>query len=292
MYYLIFIPLYLLSLLPVRVLYFFGDAIYGVLFYIIGYRKQVVLNNLKIAFPEKSDVERYKIAKGFYHNFIDTFMETIKFITWGEKEMKKRFEADLSNFEKAYQYNKPIHLIGMHNFNWEYVNLGLCTRLKYPFLGIYMPVGNKAFDRIIYNMRSKLGTILIPATDFKNNYLKYASTLHVLGTAADQSPGNPKSAYWTNFFGRPTAFVVGPEKGAKVNDAVILFAHFYKTKRGYYKIDTEFITAEPNSLPQGEITALYAKYIEKCLRQHPSNYLWSHRRWKHEWKDEYGKVIG
>ncbi|MFM9909283.1 MAG: lysophospholipid acyltransferase family protein [Chitinophagaceae bacterium] len=291
MYYLIYIPLYLFSLLPLQVLYVFSDAIYGLIYYIIGYRKKVVIENLLIAFPEKTEKERTKIMKDFYHNFVDTFIETIKFLSWSYDALDKRFTANLSGMEQAYASGKNINLIGMHNFNWEYANWGLVKKLKYPWLGIYMPVGNKSFDRIIRNMRSKPGTILLPATDFKNHYLKYATQLHVLGSAADQSPGNPGNAYWVNFFGRPTAFVTGVEKGARINNSAVVFGNFYKVKRGYYHIDTEYITDDPNGMPEGELTRLYVQYCEKCIRKIPANYLWSHRKWKHEYREEYGKVL-
>lgn len=291
MYYLVYIPLYLISLLPLRLLYLFGDAVYGFMYYISGYRKKVVMSNLAIAFPEKTPEERKRIAKAFYHNFVDTFIETLKFISWNLQAVEKRFTADLSGIEKAYASGKNINLVGLHSFNWEYANWWLSAHLKYPWLGIYMPVGNKAFDRIIRNMRAKYGTVLLPATDFKNHYLKYASTLHVLGSAADQSPGNPENAYWAMFFNRPTAFVTGVEKGARINNSAVVFGHFYKVKRGYYHIDTEFITDDPLSMPEGELTRLYVQYCEKCIRKIPDSYLWSHRKWKHAYKEEYGKIL-
>ena len=291
MYYVAYIPLYLLSLLPLPVLYLFGDAVYGLLYYVVGYRKKVVMGNLLIAFPEKSEKERKQIAKKFYHNFVDTFIETLKFLSWTQKDMDKRFVADLSGVEKAYKSGKSISLIGLHTFNWEYANWGVVNKLKYPWLGIYMPIGNKAFDRIIRDMRSKYGTILLPATDFKNHYRKYVNEQHVLGSAADQSPGNPGNAYWTLFFGRPTAFVTGMEKGARVHDYAVVFGNFYKVKRGYYRIDTRFITDDPSSMPIGELTKIYAQFCEECIRKNPANYLWSHRRWKHVYKEEYGDIL-
>lgn len=291
MYYLIFIPLYLISLLPLRLLYFFGDGVYALLYYIFGYRKEVVMSNLAIAFPEKSISERTRIAKDFYHNFVDTFIETLKFISWNYKSFSKRFEADLSGFDAAYATGKNIHLIGLHNFNWEYVNWGLAKKLKYAFVGIYMPVGSKPLDRIIRNMRGKHGTILIPATDFRNQYMRYKDIKHVLGIVADQSPGKPTNAYWLNFFGKATGFVTGPEKSAKLNDCSIVFAHFYKTKRGHYRIDTEFVSESIKDWKEGDLTKLYVSYVEKCIRKEPANYLWSHRRWKHPWKEEYGPLL-
>jgi len=291
MYYLIFIPLYLVSLLPFPVLYFLGDAVYGILYYIIGYRKEVVMGNLKIAFPEKSDAERKKIAKRFYHNFVDNFIETLKLFSLSKKAFEKRWESDLSGFEAAYKTGKSIHVISMHNFNWEFANWGIPKEFKYPFVVIYMPITNKAFDKIMKNMRSKFGSILIPATNFKRHSFQINKQLHGMANVGDQAPGNPAKAYWLNFFGRPTAFVTGPEKGARINDVAVVFCTYFKTRRGHYRLETEFITADPRSLPEGELTRKYAKYIEDRLRERPDNYLWSHRRWKHDYREEYGKLL-
>jgi KDO2-lipid IV(A) lauroyltransferase len=239
------------------------------------------MGNLNIAFPEKSVEEHEEIAKQFYHNLIDTFMETIKFVSWKYEDAARRFEFNDAGLEAAYKCGKPIHVIGMHNFNWEFVNWILSKRSKYPFLAIYMPIVQKDFNKIIYEMRSRYGTILLPATNFKRSMIPWVGKQHVMASAADQSPGNPKNAFWVDFFGRETAFVTGPEKGARVNDAAVVFAHFYSVRRGYYKMDTTLYTEHALELPEGKLTHDYAKYIETCLRERPSNYLWSHRRWKH-----------
>lgn len=291
MYYVVYGILRLISLLPLRVLYLFSDFCYVIMFYLVKYRRDVVMNNLSIAFPEKTEKEKLKIAKEFYHSLTDTFIETIKFLHWSLKDVEKRFHADLSGIEQAYSAGKPIHLLGMHNMNWEYVNWGLVKKVKLPFLGIYLPAINKTMDKIIYDVRSKYGTILIPATNFKNTYIKYVKQPHLLASAADQSPGHPLNAYWINFFGRPTAFIRGAERGAAGINAAIVFAHFYKTKRGHYRIDTRFITADAATMDDGQLTKAFAEYIEQAIRYQPSNYLWSHRRWKHEWKPEYGPVL-
>lgn len=291
MFYLIYIPLYLFSLLPFPVLYFFGDMIYGLLYYIVRYRREVVMANLLIAFPEKTEAERKKIAKKFYHNFIDTFIETLKFISISDKAFFKRVEFDTSGINEAYTSGKSIQMLFMHNFNWEYTNWAVARESKYPFLGIYMPIKNKHFDRIIYKMRSRFGTVLIPATTFKSKYLEYIKTVHITGSVADQSPGNPEKSWWFNFFGKPTAFVTGPEKGARLTDSSVVLIHFYPLeKRGYYGIRSKLLTNEPKSLPEKEITRQYIRYLEDCIREHPDNYLWSHRRWKHTYKPEYGEI--
>src|SRR5690349_6602606 len=149
MYYLIYIPLYLLSLLPFRVLYFLSDLVYGFIYYILKYRREVTMDNLRIAFPEKTEEERTKIAKQFYHNFVDNFIETLKFLSISTKEFEKRLVFETADLEKAYPSGKAIQCFGMHNFSWEFANWGMSRYGKYPVLVVYMPVRNKHLDKII-----------------------------------------------------------------------------------------------------------------------------------------------
>ena len=287
MYYLVYGFFYLLSLLPLRVLYFIGDGIYGLLYYVFKYRRDVVMKNLEIAFPQKSLQEKTVIAKEFYHGFVDTFIEVIKMVSMSAKESARRVTGDYSAFEAVYQSGKSIHLHAMHNFNWELVQWSVARNVKYPFLGAYMPVSNKAFNTFFYKLRSKFGTILLPTNDFKNHFLKYSNNKYIIGLAADQNPGNLKSVYWASFFNKPTAFMAGPEKGVRAHDAAVMFVNFYRVKRGHYHFTAELVTLEPLLLPEGELTRMFIRYVEKCIHDRPANYLWSHRRWKHAWKEEY-----
>lgn len=291
MYYLVYLPLYLFSLLPLRVLYVLSDLLWFLAYRVFGYRLSVVRANLQTAFPDKSEAAREAIAREFYRNFTDTIVETIKFFSWPYARFEKHFECDLSGLERAYACGKPIYLIAMHNFNWEFANWGLCKKMKYPFLGIYMPLANDALNKIMLNMRARHGTVMLPATRFKESYAPYRNKPHILATVADQSPGNPGNAFWLNFFGKPTPFVKGTEKGIRALDAAAVFTHFYKIRRGHYRIETEFISSDLNAYREGELTLKYVAYIEKCLRERPANYLWSHRRWKHAWKPEYGPLL-
>ena len=94
MYYLVYSLLYLLSLLPMWLLYGLSDSIAFLLYSVIRYRRGVVLSNLTIAFPEKTDAERLKIARRFYRNFTDNFIETIKLLSASEKFLQKRLIID------------------------------------------------------------------------------------------------------------------------------------------------------------------------------------------------------
>lgn len=283
---------YLLSLLPWRVLYFFGDGIYALVYYVIGYRRDVVMKNLSIAFPEKSEAEKIRIAKNFYHNFVDTFIETIKLLSVSRKELHKRVTSNVELLEELYPTGQSLVLTSGHFFNWEFANLTMSSLSRYTFIGVYMTVSNKALDRLIRKLRGKYGTILISVNDFRKEYPAYNNVQHAIGLVADQNPTNPANGFWYPFFGKMAPFAKGPERTAKNLNAAVVLVNFYKVKRGYYNIECKVLTTAPKELPEGEITKQLVHFVEDCIRKNPSNYLWSHRRWKHAFDEEkYGHLV-
>ncbi len=292
MYYIIYGLLYALSLLPWRLLYILSDGIYLLVYYVIRYRRDVVMENLKIAFPEKTEAERTSIMKGFYKNFIDNFIETIKLFSITGEELNKRFTGNFEIVNDLYATGKKLQLHTAHFFNWEFALLGYANNIKYPLLTVYMPISNKILDRIFLNMRKRFGGHLIAATEFAKKFAGYSKQQYCLALVADQNPGTPENAYWTPFFGKMAPIVKGPERGAKVAGTAILMCNYYKVKRGYYRTDMVLLTTEPRSLPEGEITKKMIAFLEDTIRKYPSNYLWSHRRWKWEFDAEkYKKLV-
>jgi KDO2-lipid IV(A) lauroyltransferase len=291
MYHLVFGLFYLFSLLPMPVLYLFSDLAYVIIYYILGYRKDVVLQNLTIAFPEKTAEEKIKIAKAFYKNFCDTFIETIKFISASRAFFAKRFKADFSILEEVYKTGRSIQFQLGHNFNWELANLAVPLHIRYKLIGVYLPISNKIFNRLFQYIRTRFGTNIIAATRMREEMLPHRNNTYVIGLIADQAAPGPHNAYWVNFFGRPTTFLKGPEKAAKKYKYAVVFCHFTKEKRGHYTGHVVKATLKPEELEDGELTKMYAAYLQETMTASPEVWLWSHRRWKHEWKPEYGPVL-
>ena len=135
----------------------------------------------------------------------------------------------------------------------------------------------------------------MPATAFKKNFeaveREYSKTAYALALVADQSPGKPAEAWWLNFFNTPTAFIPGPERAARERKLGVVFAHFYKIRRGCYTFDAVLAAQDASVTSPGELTLGYARYVEDCIRKNPDNYLWSHRRWKHAYKPEYADRV-
>lgn len=287
---LLYALLYAFSTLPLWALYRISDFLAFFIYWIIGYRKAVVMSNLAIAFPEKTATERKKIAKQFYRNFTDAMLESIKLISAGPRLIDRMFFFDSSVFDVFSGTDKNIQIHALHNFNWEIVNQGVSRKMKLPFLGVYQPIINPFFESLYKKIRSKYGTVLIPANDFKNNFISHQDKQYVIALVADQNPGNPAKAWWVNFFGKPAPFVTGPEQAARQRNTVVVFGNFYKIRRGQYTFVVEKITEDPASMQPGELTLRYIRYIEDRIRERPDNYLWSHRRWKHSYKQEYAPL--
>ncbi|MER3498282.1 MAG: lipid A biosynthesis acyltransferase [Chitinophagaceae bacterium] len=291
MYYIVYGILYLFSLLPLKVLYLFSDCGCFILYRLVRYRRKIVLQNIEQAFPEKLLEERKQIEKKFYRNFTDNFIEVIKLISASKKFIRKHFTGNYTLPDKLYLENKKCHLLLGHNFNWELGCLAVADRIQQTFLGVYMPISNKIFDRLFIKIRSKTGAALLPATEMRTAILPYRNTTYLMALMADQNPGVPSKAFWFNFFNKPAPFHKGPESGARLGNLPVLFCQIIKQKRGYYHIVFEMGEENPAAVQFGEVTKKYVAYLHRIMREQPENWLWSHRRWKWEWKEEYGNIL-
>ncbi|WP_346237909.1 lysophospholipid acyltransferase family protein [Niabella insulamsoli] len=291
MYYIVYAFFYLVSLLPLRVLHFISDSLYGIVYHVIRYRRKVVMHNLLIAFPEKTDAERVAIAKGFYHKLFDSMLESLKLLSAPDTFFEKRFSGNWELINQYYDAGRPVQVHLGHNFNWEWGNTMIAKKVKHQYLGVYLPLSNKIFDRLFKKMRSRGGAVLIPATNMTKAFLPYRKTLYCMGLIADQSPGRIDHTNWFDFFGRKTAFITGSAKMAMSTNAVVAFATIKRVKRGYYRTEFEIAAENPKNKTDIEITQQFVNYLETNLRQAPDNWLWSHRRWKHEWNESYASNV-
>ena len=293
MYYVAFALLYLVSLLPLKVLYIISDFIYNLLYHVIGYRKKVVFSNLALAFPEKTAAERKSIAKKFYRNFTDNWIEVIKMISISEKAILKRISTDFAAFDAIYKQDRSCQMLMGHLFNWEWCNAGVPTGVDFKTLVAYSPISSKILDRLFLYIRQRFGSILLPHNDMRRSMMPHRHSRYLLALVADQNPPFPEKSYWLNFMGVPTSFLQGPEKGARIGNVPVVFLPVIKVRRGYYKIKGVLLDNDPRSSKEGELTRKYVTALEEVIREYPELYLWSHKRWKHAWKEEYrGLWIG
>jgi KDO2-lipid IV(A) lauroyltransferase len=281
MYYLLLILLYPIALLPLRALYVLSDIIYVTLYYITGYRKDVVFDNLRHAFPEKSDNEIRLIMKRFYHSFCDQWLETVKMLTISSKELNRRISCNWEVLHELYREGKNTYLLLGHNFNWEWANVAIQYNTQQEFAAVYMPVKNKGFDSLMLHLRSRKGALMISMRS-KKALMTLVGTGQLVGLMADQNPSEVGTAMWLPFMHRPAPFYKGPEKLARRAKAAVTFLSIRKEKRGYYHIEVTLLTTDASQLEAGSVTKAYAHFMEAQLYMQPENWLWSHKRWKHK----------
>lgn len=290
MYYILLVFCYAFSMLPLWLLYIISDGLCFLVYNVIGYRKAVVIGNLKQAFPEKTEKEIRVLAKKYYRNLTDMMVETIKLLTMRKSSLRKRFHCDLSVFHQLYEQGRSCQLHLGHNFNWEWANLFCIQGVKFPFLVVFMPITNKAVNRMFLHFREKLGTKMIPANDMRNGMAPWIGKQYLLGLVADQNPGNPRRCYWFDFLNKKTAFYKGPETSARRYNIPVVFGNIRKVKRGYYEATLTLAFENPANEPEGRITEAFVEYLENHIHQQPETWVWSHRRWKHEYKAEYDEM--
>jgi KDO2-lipid IV(A) lauroyltransferase len=275
---------YVITLLPLGVLYIFSDIFFVLLFYFPSYRKKVVEANLRNAFPEKDKAELERISRKYYRHLSDLFVETLKVTHMSSREISRRFRfRDMTLIDRLYGEGRDIVAVCSHYNNWEWMSsMPLYTR--YTAMTIYKPLKNKYFDRMMCDLRSKYGVVPAPMQSILREMIKRRKNGELTVTAfiADQTPPPDEHTYWTSFMNQETGFFTGPEKVAVKLDMTVIFVHIIKVRRGYYEVETTLISESPKNEAPNAITERHVRKLEEIIREQPEFWLWSHRRWKHK----------
>ncbi|SDX45347.1 lysophospholipid acyltransferase family protein [Flavobacterium degerlachei] len=275
--------LWIISILPFRIFYLLSDAVYFLVYYVIGYRKKTVRANIALALPYLSQEERLSIEKKSYRHLCDMFMEMTKTMTISSQEMNKRFVITNLEVMKEYeQKEKSIMLLASHYASWEWL-ITLNQKVSYQGIGVYKKISNKYFDKLIRDIRSKYNTELVTtsktipliAHNQKNGILS------IYGLASDQSPKSDRIFHWDSFMGVEVPVHTGAEMLAKKHDLNVIFAKVKKVKRGYYEATLIPLSDDPRSVPDFGITHAFIKEVENQIYEAPEYYFWTHKRWKH-----------
>lgn len=275
--------LWIISILPFRMFYWFSDFIYFIVYYCIGYRKKIVRNNISIALPHLSEEKRMMIEKKFYRHMCDMFLEMIKTISITTVEMKRRFK--ITNIELLQEYekkNKSIILLASHYASWEWL-LSINESTSFKCYGVYKKIKNKYFDSKIRAIRSKFKSELVTTenTIALVNENESNEIVSLYGLASDQSPKIHKTYHWQKFMGIEVPVHTGAEMLAKRYDLEVVFVKVKKVKRGFYEATFVPISDSPKSIPDYQITDTYLKEVEQQILEAPEFYFWTHKRWKH-----------
>lgn len=286
MFYLFYAFIWLITWLPLRVLYLISDILFPVIYYVVRYRRAVVRQNLQNSFPEKSEKEILKIERRFYRFFCDLFIETMYQLHMSENEMRRRFDpGNLDAILEQYEKGKSVMLMTAHYCNWEWASsISLSLPDDKPLYNIYRKLTNEKFGEFTDKLRLKFGSGTIEMKKVLRTILKQRSEgkLICYGMISDQSPRRANIHYWTNFLNQNSPVLIGTEELAKKFDFPVIYIHIARVKRGYYECEYYPVELTPKETSEFEITEKYIRILEQKIQEVPEYYLWTHKRWKHK----------
>ena len=272
----------LLSYLPLWLLYALSEiAAFGA-YHVFRYRKTVVFENISTAFPKKEKREIRIIAKRFYRQFGHVIVETIRAYHFKKSDWEKR--ACLKNPEVLSDYldqGVPVVIMSGHTANWEWPAFSIGQQLGYGMEFLYKPINNGPLDQTILKFRTKHGGVAIPKDSAMREIIKRRKQPRLIGIIGDQLPALGTEKLWFDFLNRETAFYVGAERIATLTNYAVFYVDTERVGLGKYEVTFKPIASPPYEKGQSGIIEKFVELLQASIHKNPSDYLWSHKRWKY-----------
>jgi KDO2-lipid IV(A) lauroyltransferase len=272
----------LLSRLPLGVLYLLSDVLFFFTYYIVRYRRDLVWTNLTNSFPEKTTQELRKIQREFYRNLCDYGVETLKLSSISENELRLRMKFSDEDFLKQFSTkNQSIIFLASHQFNWEWMMVSASLSFPMQIDFVYQPVYTKLFDEFMLDARSRFGAYPIQRDEVAREIVKRKNTLRGIAIVADQYPGyKTDKKFPAKFLNQDTVFFYGANSVALLTQYPVVYFSVKKVKRGYYEASPHIVAEPPFAKNDSSVVTNYVSLVESVIRENPSGWLWSHKRWK------------
>lgn len=283
-YLFIYSGMWLLGLLPFRVLYMLSDFNYFWVYRVARYRLRTVRRNLTASFPDKSKEELRAIERRFYHYLCDYMLEDIKLLHMSADDLQQRMQyRNTREFLEMVEKYGGIILMIPHYANYEWIiGMGAIMQPGDLPVQIYKPLRNPYIDELFKKIRSRFGGYNVP----KHSTVREIIRLHregtrvVVGLITDQWPSGNDAHYWTTFLHQETVFMDGGERIARMMKFPVFYCELTKERRGYCSVTFDLLTEHPKETADGEITEIFARRVEQTIIREPAYWLWSHKRWK------------
>ncbi|MEI6411511.1 MAG: hypothetical protein WCR52_19135 [Bacteroidota bacterium] len=280
-YFALLFAVQLFRFIPFGVLYRLSNGLAFLLFRVIGYRKKVVLDNLKRVFPDKKNAEIDQIARLSYRNLTDLTLETLKGFSMSAAEIERRCPCLNPELVNAYlDRGQSVIISGSHYNNWELACLSIPKGFHAPAVTVYKPLTNKVIDRYFNQNRARGGMQMVNMEEVFSAMRKRRAETAAWMLVSDQSPSSRKSAHWVTFLGQDTASLPGVDLLARKFDYPVLYFHIERVRRGFYQLTYEELWPTPSEASEMDITRAYTQRVEREVYARPENWLWSHKRWK------------
>ena len=275
---------FLAMLLPLSGVRWVGRNLGAFVFDVLGYRKQVTLDNLRRAFPEKSDDELVRIARGAFKSVGISLLELV----WYPKMTREQVENSMhfhnpEILKAAYDKGKGLLVLTAHFGNWELLGGAIVVKLGFRVYGIAKTQSNRLVNRTIDERRLRFGNRVIPMETSLREVMRALRDGEAVGIVADQAA--PKENELIEFFGTKLPTHQGPSVfSLKMGSPLIAVFSVRRPDGSYDAYVEEVPTSDLNGYTPENVTELtrrHVKITENFIRRFPDQWMWMHKRWKH-----------
>jgi KDO2-lipid IV(A) lauroyltransferase len=269
------------ALVPFWWLSVLSDLLAIVMMHLTCYRKKIILQNLRNAFPEKNDAEIARLVSAYYRHLADLLLESIKGLSLKKTQLQERFVyRNPEIFSPLFEKGESAILLGSHFGNWEWGVLSFPLSVRHTVLGVYKPLKNSYLDNYLNSLRKQWGLHLVSMSQAGKAVIQQKGKPTIFVLIADQTPSDIKNAHWVNFLNQETPFLNGMDKLARQTGYPVFYFEIKRLRRGRYEVHFYPLCEAKETLIEGETTRRFAAALERTIQENPANWLWSHRRWK------------
>jgi Kdo2-lipid IVA lauroyltransferase/acyltransferase len=250
--------------------------------------RRIALINLRIAFPNLSDPERYEIGCRSFQNAAQNVLEVSRLRTLHARNIDRvatyHPECGINNYEAARARGRPILYITGHFSAWELLPAAHALN-GHPLSFITRPLDNLFLDRFLNERRTTGGNEVISKRRATRRVLEALKDGRDVGILMDQTTQVHEGVF-ADLFGLPASTTPSVALLALRTDATVLPGFIVPRRRGKYWL--KFLP--PVDLVRtGRLeddvrinTAAFNRILEQIIRAHPDTWLWGHKRWKHQ----------
>ena len=250
-----------------------------------GYRKKIVTDNITRVLGQGMAP---RLSKDFYTNFCDISFESMKMFSASDQEITDRVTYSRSGLQlmnRLYAERRVVILAGGHMANWEMYAMTFSQKIPFETMALYKKLSDPMINEEMKISRERLGLKMVEISESKkwmdDHIASHENSRIAIGFGFDQSPSNPYKSWWTKFLGVETAVYFGMEKWAKEYNAAVVYGAVKRVGRGRYDVDFRLVKEHAVESDKGEIIDRCLGELEREIKDAPADWLWSHKRWKH-----------
>jgi Kdo2-lipid IVA lauroyltransferase/acyltransferase len=279
-----------LGALPRSVARAFAASVTSLLFSLQPKLEKTAESNLRLAFPDWTDVQRKDVKRKMVRNLGWMAAEFARFPRLGKENIEKVVILEgHENFLEGQRRGKGVLYLTGHIGAWELSSFAHAL-YGYPLHYMARPLDNQRLDALVNQYRCSSGNNPIFKNESARVMLKILKNSGTIGILADQNT-MPEEGVFVDFFGKSACATTGIARVALHTDAAVVpgYAYWDETIQKYrlrFEPRVELLRTGDNERDVFENTQRFAKVIEEIIRKHPDQWVWVHKRWKTRPKGE------